>query len=54
MEETKVIFHIDDENTPYLIKLPFSPEKVCLADLKNALNKQNYKYFFKSMDDDFG
>ena len=54
MDETKVIYHIDDEDTPYLIKLPFSPEKVSLGDLKNALNKHNYKYFFKSMDDDFG
>lgn len=54
MEETKVIYHIDDENVPYLIKLPFSPEKVTLADLKNALSKPSHKYFFKSMDDDFG
>ncbi|XP_014279981.1 segment polarity protein dishevelled homolog DVL-3 isoform X3 [Halyomorpha halys] len=54
MDETKVIYHIDDEETPYLVKLPIAPEKVTLADFKNVLNRPNYKYFFKSMDDDFG
>lgn len=54
MEETKVIYHIDDEETPYLVKLSISPERVTLADFKNVLNRPNYKYFFKSMDDDFG
>jgi len=53
-EETKVIYHIDDEDTPYLVKLPVSPDKVTLADFKNVLNRPNYKFFFKSMDDDFG
>lgn len=54
MEETKVIYHIDDEETPYLVKIPISPDKVTLADFKNVLNRPNYKFFFKSMDDDFG
>jgi hypothetical protein len=27
---------------------------VTLADFKNVLNRPNYKFFFKSMDDDFG
>lgn len=54
MDETKVIYHIDDEETPYLVKIPISPEKVTLLDFKNALNRSNYKFFFKSMDDDFG
>jgi len=53
-EETKVIYHIDDEDTPYLVKLPVGPDKVTLADFKNVLNRPNYKFFFKSMDDDFG
>ena len=53
-EETKIIYHIDDEETPYLIKLPISTDKVTLGDFKNALNRPNYKFFFKSMDDDFG
>lgn len=54
MDETKVIYHIDDEETPYLVKIAISPEKVTLADFKNVLNRPNYKFFFKSMDDDFG
>ncbi|XP_015124461.1 segment polarity protein dishevelled homolog DVL-3 isoform X1 [Diachasma alloeum] len=54
MEETKIIYHIDDEETPYLVKLTISPERVTLADFKNVLNRPNYKFFFKSMDDDFG
>lgn len=54
MEETKIIYHIDDEETPYLVKLNISPDRVTLADFKNVLNRPNYKYFFKSMDDDFG
>ncbi|XP_018404676.1 PREDICTED: segment polarity protein dishevelled homolog DVL-3 isoform X2 [Cyphomyrmex costatus] len=54
MEETKIIYHMDDEETPYLVKLNISPERVTLSDFKNVLNRPNYKYFFKSMDDDFG
>lgn len=54
MEETKIIYHIDDEETPYLVKLNIVPERVTLADFKASLNRPNYKFFFKSMDDDFG
>lgn len=54
MEETKIIYYLEDQETPYLVKLIIPPEKVTLKDFKNALNRQNYKYFFKSMDDDFG
>ncbi|KAL7288933.1 hypothetical protein TKK_0016897 [Trichogramma kaykai] len=53
-KETKIIYHIDDEETPYLVKVSCPPESVTLADFKNVLNRPNYKYFFKSMDDDFG
>lgn len=54
--ETKVIYHIDDETTPYLVKIPLPSSQVTLRDFKMVLNKQNnnYKYFFKSMDADFG
>lgn len=54
MEETKVIYYIDDEETPYLVKVPVPPERVTLHDFKSQLNRPAYKYFFKSMDDDFG
>ncbi len=54
MDETKVIYHLDDQDTPYLVKLPIAADKVTLLDLKTALNRLNYKYYFKSVDDDFG
>ncbi|XP_072283201.1 segment polarity protein dishevelled homolog DVL-1 isoform X4 [Pyxicephalus adspersus] len=57
MAETKIIYHIDEEETPYLVKLPVCPDKVTLADFKNVLSNRpvhNYKFFFKSMDQDFG
>ncbi|XP_030650296.1 segment polarity protein dishevelled homolog DVL-3 isoform X2 [Chanos chanos] len=54
MGETKIIYHLDDQETPYLVKLPIPADRVTLADFKNVLNKPNYKFFFKSMDDDFG
>ncbi|BFZ23257.1 hypothetical protein BsWGS_26292 [Bradybaena similaris] len=54
MGETRIIYHIDDEDTPYLIKLPIPADRVTLGDFKNALNRPNFKFFFKSMDDDFG
>ncbi|KAL6464565.1 hypothetical protein MHYP_G00268820 [Metynnis hypsauchen] len=57
MAETKIIYHIDEEETPYLVKLSVAPDKVTLADFKNVLNNRpvnSYKFFFKSMDQDFG
>lgn len=51
-----MIYYIDDEQTPYLVKIPLSSSQVTLRDFKTVLNKQscNYKYFFKSVDADFG
>ncbi len=54
MEDTKIIYHIDDENTPYLVKVSVPAEKVTLGDFKAALNRPSYKFFFKSVDADFG
>uniref|UniRef100_A0A3B3ZHH8 Uncharacterized protein n=1 Tax=Periophthalmus magnuspinnatus TaxID=409849 RepID=A0A3B3ZHH8_9GOBI len=54
MGETKIIYHLDDQETPYLVKVPVPADKVTLADFKNVLKKPNYKFYFKSMDDDFG
>lgn len=53
-KETKIIYHVDDEETPYLVKIPKPPDQVTLGDFKNVINRPNYKFFFKSMDDDFG
>ncbi|KAJ7324688.1 hypothetical protein JRQ81_017708 [Phrynocephalus forsythii] len=52
--ETKIIYHLDDQETPYLVKLPIPAERVTLGDFKALLNRPNYKFYFKSMDDDFG
>uniref|UniRef100_A0A336KBN2 CSON004982 protein n=1 Tax=Culicoides sonorensis TaxID=179676 RepID=A0A336KBN2_CULSO len=56
MGETKAIYHIDDETTPYLVKISLPSSEVTLKDFKLVLNKQNvnYKYFFKSYDPEFG
>jgi segment polarity protein dishevelled len=55
-DETKIIYHIDDEETPYLVKLSIPYQNITLADFKSVLSlpRPNYKYFFKSLDDDFG
>uniref|UniRef100_A0A8C7QAY0 Dishevelled segment polarity protein 2 n=1 Tax=Oncorhynchus mykiss TaxID=8022 RepID=A0A8C7QAY0_ONCMY len=54
MAETKIIYHIDEEETPYLVKIPIPSEDITLLDFKQVLNKPNFKFFFKSMDQDFG
>ena len=53
-EETKVIYYIDDEETPYLMKISQSPGQVQLKDFKAQLNRTYQKFFFKAVDDDFG
>ncbi|XP_022783878.1 uncharacterized protein LOC111324550 isoform X6 [Stylophora pistillata] len=54
MDETTVIYYVDNEDMPYRVKLLKSPSEATLLDLKNVLNRQSYKFFFKSRDDDFG
>ena len=54
MEETKVTYYVDEEETPYLMKISQSPGKVTLADFKGQLNRPYHKFFFKAMDDDIG
>lgn len=53
-EETRVIYHLEDQDTPYLIRINVPAQRVTLADFKQVLNKPNVKFFFKSVDDDFG
>ena len=55
-EETKVIYHIDEEETPYLVKLSKPPNEVTLSDFKSGIpvHFHKFKFFFKSKDDDFG
>ncbi|XP_028966374.1 segment polarity protein dishevelled [Galendromus occidentalis] len=52
--ETKIYYYIDDEETPYLVKVPVPLAQVTLQDFKSALQRTNYKFFFKSLDADFG
>lgn len=52
--ETRIIYHIDEEDTPYLVKVPVPIDRVTLADFKSVLCRPNYKFFFKSLDDEFG
>ncbi|XP_008313716.1 segment polarity protein dishevelled homolog DVL-3 isoform X2 [Cynoglossus semilaevis] len=53
-EGTRVIYHLEDQDTPYLIRINVPAQRVTLADFKQVLNKQNVRFFFKSEDDDFG
>lgn len=53
-DETKVIYYVDDEETPYMMKIPLNPSNVTLSDLKEQLNRPFKKFFFKSIDDDIG
>uniref|UniRef100_A0AAQ5ZZN6 Dishevelled segment polarity protein 3b n=1 Tax=Amphiprion ocellaris TaxID=80972 RepID=A0AAQ5ZZN6_AMPOC len=53
-EETRVIYHLDDQETPYLVRINVPAQRVTLADFKQVVNKPNVKFFFKSVDDDFG
>lgn len=56
MEETKIIYYMDDDKMPYLIKLNMAPERAKLKDFKQSLNtnSRNFKYFFQTIVDDFG
>ncbi|XP_068561385.1 segment polarity protein dishevelled homolog DVL-3 isoform X1 [Cebidichthys violaceus] len=54
MEETRVIFHLEDQETPYLIRINVPAQRVTLADFKHVLNKPNMRFFFKSVDDEIG
>ncbi|XP_060707834.1 segment polarity protein dishevelled homolog DVL-1-like [Hemiscyllium ocellatum] len=57
MAETKIIYHMDEEETPYLVKVPVPPDRVTLGHFKQVLNNRpscSFKFFFKSMDLDFG
>ena len=58
MTSTKVIYHLEGEPTPYMVKILVSPDCVTLEDFKHHINPPNaldeYKYIFKTEDEDFG
>ncbi|XP_028320217.1 segment polarity protein dishevelled homolog DVL-3 [Gouania willdenowi] len=53
-EQTRVIFYLGDQDTPYMLRVNVPAQRVTLADFKHALNKPHARFFFKSEDDDFG
>ncbi|XP_037619163.1 segment polarity protein dishevelled homolog DVL-3-like, partial [Sebastes umbrosus] len=58
--ETRVVYHLEDQETPYLIRINVPAQRVTLADFKQVLNKPSsvrfgsVRFYFKSEDDDFG
>lgn len=58
VNETKVCYQIDDQEPPFLIKLPFPSSNITLKDLKANLQLKrhfsHYKYYFKSHDKECG
>ena len=53
--ETRIVYHVDDEQTPYLVKLPIPHNSIKLSDFKASISlpRPHYKFFFKSYDKDF-
>ncbi|XP_063689459.1 segment polarity protein dishevelled homolog DVL-3-like isoform X1 [Bolinopsis microptera] len=53
MTETKIVYHIGDEDTPYLVCIPIPPEEITLGDFTKEIDKQTgYRYYFKTLDED--
>lgn len=52
--ETKIIYYLDDEPIPYRTRIFVDLQTITLADVKSVLVRANCKYFFKSLDADFG
>uniref|UniRef100_A0A914VNA8 Dishevelled n=2 Tax=Plectus sambesii TaxID=2011161 RepID=A0A914VNA8_9BILA len=52
--DTKVYYHVDEETTPYVVRVPRPPDKVTLGDFKAVLNRSNFKFYCKSNDDEVG
>lgn len=53
-QETRVIYHLEDQETPYLVRIGVPAQCVTLADFKQVLNRSNVRFFFKSVDEDVG
>ena len=51
---TKIYYHIDDEQVPYMTEVPVPPDRITLLDFKQTLNKTNYKFYCKSIDPEVG
>ena len=56
-DATRIVYFLNDQDTPYLTKLNIPSSEVTLADFKNNLEinaKCGFKFFFKSFDDEVG
>jgi len=54
MGDTRVLYHLDGQETPYLVRLAVPAHRATLGDLRSAVNKPHHRFFFKSLDADFG
>ncbi|KAE9553546.1 hypothetical protein FO519_003239 [Halicephalobus sp. NKZ332] len=54
ISSTKVYYHIDDEQVPYMTEVAVPPDRITLLDFKHTLNKTNYKFYCKSIDPEVG
>ena len=50
----QVYYHIDDELTPYCTEVRVPPSKITLGDFKKVLNRSNFKYYCKAIDQEVG
>ena len=54
---TRVVYYLNDQETPYLTKISIPSTEIRLADFKNSLEintKTGFKFFFKSQDAEVG
>ncbi|KAI1727313.1 DIX domain-containing protein [Ditylenchus destructor] len=51
---TKVYYHIDDETTPYCTEVPVPADRITLGDFKRVLNRSNFKFYCKAIDQEVG
>ncbi|KAL5271240.1 hypothetical protein ACHWQZ_G001767 [Mnemiopsis leidyi] len=53
MTETKIVYHVGAEDTPYLVCIPIPPEEITLGDFTKEINKgTGYRYYFKTLLED--
>lgn len=54
-QETKIIYHIDEQDTPFCVRVPLPADQVTLSIFKSSvtsvIHSQRCKYFFKSHDE---
>lgn len=51
---TKVYYHLDNEETPYIMDVHVPPDCITLRDVKRKLPRTNYKYYCIAVDPETG